>query len=144
VTKREITVERKITGGCLCGAVTYEGTAEPAFIAFCHCTDCQKASGGPYSANVAMPADTIKFEGRLGQHRGNGENPLVRNFCPSCGSQMFFEGGSVTGLKLVQAGTLEDSSWVQPQLHIFCDSAQPWDLLPKDATCLPQGPPVPA
>lgn len=136
-------MERNISGGCLCGAVTYEGNGEPAFIAFCHCTDCQRAGGGAYSANVAFPADAISVEGPLGRHRGSGESALVRSFCSRCGSQMFIESGSLSGLKLVQAGTLDDSSWVRPQMHIFCASAQPWDVLPTGATCLPKGPPSP-
>lgn len=134
-------MERSISGGCLCGQVRYSGSAEPAFVAFCHCRDCQKASGGPYSANVAVPAEAVSVEGPLKNHSAKGERPLVRHFCSACGSQIMIEGGSLAGLRLMQAGTLDDSSWVRPALHIFCASAQPWDVLPKDETCLPGAPP---
>lgn len=135
-------MERTISGGCLCGAVRYQGSAEPAFVAFCHCRDCQKASGGPYSANVAVPAGSVSVTGPVKQHCASGERPLVRNFCSGCGAQIMIEGGSLTGLRLIQAGTLDDPSWVEPSVHIFCASAQPWDRLPDDSVCLPGAPPA--
>ncbi len=34
------------TGGCLCGAVRDECSADALFMGNCHCRDCQKANGG--------------------------------------------------------------------------------------------------
>ncbi len=45
------------TGGCSCGAIRYESTAEPIMMFKCHCRDCQQATGG-ISANartIALP-----------------------------------------------------------------------------------------
>ena len=30
-------------GGCLCGALRYEATAEPLYAGLCYCADCRKA-----------------------------------------------------------------------------------------------------
>jgi hypothetical protein len=27
---------------------------------------------------------------------------------------------------MIAAGTLDDASWLQPSLQMYCDSAQPW------------------
>ena len=27
---------------------------------------------------------------------------------------------------MILAGTLDDASWIKPQMEIYCDSAQPW------------------
>ena len=134
----------RISGSCLCGSVRYEADAEPAFVAFCHCRDCQKASGGPYSANVAVPADRLTVEGPLRSYeaKGGSGSAVVRSFCGNCGSSISIEcEDSLKGLSLLQAGTLEDAGWVEPSLHIFCSSAQPWDTLPDNAPCLPGAPP---
>lgn len=36
-----------ITGGCLCGAVRFEATEPPSWVAHCHCRMCQKGYGHP-------------------------------------------------------------------------------------------------
>ena len=134
----------KMIGSCLCGSVRYEAEAEPAFVAFCHCRDCQKAGGGGYSANVAVPADRLAVDGplRTYESQGGSGGTVSRSFCSNCGSAIAIEcEGSLKGLSLLQAGTLEDSAWVEPSVHIFCASAQPWDTLPGNATCLPGAPP---
>ena len=53
----------KISGGCLCGAVRYESSAEPLGSAICHCTDCQHVSGSAFSVNVVVPASSVTFKG---------------------------------------------------------------------------------
>ena len=49
------------TGGCACGAVRYESSAEPIFMFRCRCRDCQRATGGPFAANVIFPAAAFTF-----------------------------------------------------------------------------------
>jgi hypothetical protein len=132
----------EITGSCLCGAVRYRSSAQPALTAFCHCRACQKAGGGGYSVNVAVPTDSLSIEGELASYAGVGASgqPVTRRFCPRCGSPMFTEGAAFAGVSFVKAPTLDDSSWIEPKLHIWCDSAQPWDHIPQDATRVAKNP----
>jgi hypothetical protein len=37
------------TGGCSCGAIRYESTAEPIMMFKCHCRDCQQTTGGGFA-----------------------------------------------------------------------------------------------
>jgi len=48
------------TGGCACGAIRYECTAEPLEMFQCHCRDCQGASGGVCNYVVIVPR--MRFE----------------------------------------------------------------------------------
>ncbi len=52
-----------LTGGCQCGAVRYECSAEPLFTGNCHCRDCQKATGGAYVPAFAVPVQSVKITG---------------------------------------------------------------------------------
>lgn len=45
-----------LKGGCLCGAVRYEASAEPVFSGHCYCVDCQKETGGGHSTVAAIPS----------------------------------------------------------------------------------------
>jgi len=133
-----------ISGSCLCGAITYTSSAQPALTAFCHCRDCQKAGGGGYSVNVAVPSSSLEVLGspRTFQTVGASGLPLARRFCDQCGSALFTDANAFAGLTFVKAGSLDDPSWIEPTLHIWCDSAQPWDVLPEGATCVARNPPA--
>ena len=132
-----------IGGGCLCGAIKYTSSAQPALTAFCHCRDCQKAGGGGYSVNVAVPSSSIEVHGTPQTFHTVGTSGLrvVRRFCAQCGSALFTDAAAFAGLTFVKGGSLDDPSWIQPALHIWCDSAQPWDKLPEGATCVGKNPP---
>lgn len=133
----------KLEGGCLCGAVRYSAEAQPAMVAYCHCRDCQRATGSGHSFSVAVPAASVHIKGeiKLFQSAGASGQDVRRMFCPECGSHLMIEANLLAGLTLVAAGTLDDSSWVEPGVHIWTSSAAPWDQPPSGATSFPQLPP---
>ena len=131
-----------ICGSCLCGAIHYTSSAQPTLTAFCHCRSCQKAGGGGYSVNVAVPAASLQVEGTPQTYRtvGTSGSSVERRFCAGCGSALFTDAVAFAGITFVKGGSLDDASWIEPTLHIWCDSAQPWDKLPQGATCVPKNP----
>lgn len=52
---------KPITGGCACGAIRYEVTAEPIVTFNCHCRDCQKTTGGGYTPVFYVPVNAFKI-----------------------------------------------------------------------------------
>jgi hypothetical protein len=88
---------QKLTGGCACGSIRYEGEADPVAMFNCHCRDCQRASGSAYAAIIGVPKAEVRIVGELRYYRltaisGMG---IERGFCPNCGSQVA-AGGTVT------------------------------------------------
>ncbi|WP_041548911.1 GFA family protein, partial [Chamaesiphon minutus] len=47
------------TGGCMCGAIRYECSAEPIAMGLCHCQDCQRATGSAFAAAVMLPRSAV-------------------------------------------------------------------------------------
>lgn len=118
----------KMSGGCLCGHVRYEAEAEPVFTGICHCHNCQKYTGSAFSTVVAIPNSVLSIAGTLKSYsdRGSSGKSVWRRFCPECGSAVVFDVEMMPDLTLLNAGSLDDASWVTPTNEIFCDSAQPW------------------
>lgn len=122
--------EKKLAGGCVCGAVRYECDAEPVLVAHCHCRDCQRSSGAAMSTVFAVPRAAFhQLEGKTSSYRYTGDsgNPVTRHFCPGCGAPLFSDVAVMPELWFVRAASLDDPALVSPSLHVYCDSAQPWD-----------------
>jgi hypothetical protein len=135
---------KPITGRCLCGGVTYSADAEPVVQAACHCTDCQRQTGSPFSVVVAVPRDSLTVQGStlasfatIGEDHG-GETR--RSFCTACGSPLFSIAAVAPQLAFLKAGTLDDASWVQPSVEAWTSSAQPWTPRFDGAAQLARGP----
>lgn len=128
----------RIEGGCLCGAVRYRADAEPEVQAICHCKTCQKNSGSAFSLNVAVPEDSLVAEGDslrvYEDHSGSSGKPFYRKFCANCGSHLYSHGPVYGALAFIKAGTLDDATWVEPMLHIWCAEKLPWVEIPEGAT----------
>jgi hypothetical protein len=117
-----------ITGGCLCGRIRYSVDAEPAFVGLCHCRDCQKFTGSAFAAVIGLPKSAVTVTGVLKgfTKQGDSGKPINRMFCPECGASVMDEAEAAPGIVMIQAGTLDDTSWMKPTSQIYCASAQPW------------------
>ena len=62
-------------------------------------------------------------------------NELTRKFCPTCGTPIMTELLSNPQVMVLKAGTLDDPSWLEPAMHMWTASGQPWceaiDALPR-------------
>ena len=139
-------MEIPFTGGCSCGAIRYECTAEPIMMLNRHCRDCQQVTGGGFAAAVLVPAESFRVTcGQLRYHftpsirRGKNK----RGFCPGCGSRIRgaeFEAGESSFVGVLTV-SLDDPSCFQPQMDIFVSDAQPWDQMDPAIPKLEQYPP---
>ena len=127
-------------GGCLCGAVRYRVPREPLQTVTCHCSHCQKQSGGAFSVVAVYPRGDLQLDGELStfEDRGSSGQTVFRQFCPRCGSPVITdtERAREQQLIFIKAGTLDDVQDLKPSLHCWCSSAQPWLQLGDDATRL--------
>jgi hypothetical protein len=133
----------KLDGRCLCGAVTYSSDADPVFTAVCHCRNCQRQTGTAFSVIVGVPAQSFQLSGDLGTHVTIGEDHGLetrRRFCPACGSPVISESAALPDVVIVKAGTLDDPSWLAPQMEVWGRSAQPWVQPAEGRPRLERGP----
>src|SRR3954471_72785 len=134
----------KLDGRCLCGAMTYSADAEPLFTAICHCKDCQRHSGSAFSIVVGVPPAAFNVEGdalksvtTVGEDHGATNK---RHFCGECGSPLYTTNEGYPDILILKAGTLDDTSWLNPQLELWGESARPWVEPTKARPRLPRDP----
>ena len=116
------------TGGCACGAVRFKITAPFIGVGACHCTDCQKASGGGPNYVALTPKDALvvtKGEAKLFRSTGDSGAEAVRAFCANCGTPLWSMPSGQPFIP-VKVGALDDTSDLSPGMHIYVASAPPW------------------
>jgi hypothetical protein len=127
-----------ISGGCPCAQLRFSIQTVPLLVYACHCPDCQRRSGSAFG--LSMLVETEGFTVTRGapkfwrQVRG-GAIESTQRFCGTCGGGITCQGGSRPGTTAVQAGTLDDTSWIRPIAHVHLRHAQAWQRIPNSALC---------
>jgi hypothetical protein len=119
-------------GGCACGAIRYESTAQPVLMLHCHCRDCQRSSGGPFSSFVVVPAEAFKIvRGTLRFYASPSEagGETHRGFCAECGSPIAGKPDAAPQLVAIRVASLDDPSGFTPQMDVWTSDAHPWDQM---------------
>lgn len=118
----------QLTGACLCGTVRYTATAEPVLSVVCHCRDCQRFTGSAFGALLAVPKEALTFVGTMKTFAspGGSGKPVLRHFCPECGSSIAEETASAPGAVVLNVGTLDEPKSFAPTLEVFSEDAFPW------------------
>ncbi len=77
-------------GRCLCGAVQFTVTGEPAAMGYCHCSDCRLWSAGPVNAFTLWKPEAIKVtQGEEKIRTYNKTARSSRKWCATCGGHLF-------------------------------------------------------
>lgn len=131
-----------MTGRCLCGAVRYAIEGEPTMCGVCHCKNCQRQAGSAYSVLIAVADDQIVVSGELTTYDDHGDsgNVVHRHFCGICGSPVKTSLPSQPGMTYIKAGTLDDTSALDPQVHFWTDSKQHWVTVDETIPQVPGNP----
>lgn len=56
-------------------------------------------------------------------------------FCPSCSNRIYHENPDKPEMIRLKPGTLDDTSMIKPEMHVWTRGAQPWVKLPTDIPC---------
>ncbi|MBD2840898.1 GFA family protein [Erythrobacter rubeus] len=131
------------TGGCLCGKVRYSLNADPVMCVICHCKNCQRQAGSALSIIVGVQEADLDIHGEVKTYNDKGDSGATvrRQFCDTCGSPVFTRLETTDGLMFIKAGTLDDTSNLEPKIQCYTKSKQQWldlDSIPGFET-VPEG-----
>jgi len=141
------------SGGCMCSAVRYQTTGEPARVLNCHCRSCRKHTGAPAVTLAVFKVDQVAFSGE--ERKIYTSSPGVgRAFCADCGTPLTWETGlgDLGPVCAIHISTFDDPDALRPTAHSFYPERISWfeiaDRLPRyegfvrDGSLLGHGPAV--
>ncbi len=131
-------MEMNFRGGCLCGTVQYEAVGDPENASYCHCDDCKRATGGPYTVGVLVKLKDLHIIS--GEVKGyttiaDSGRKITREFCPNCGSPLFTRAEKYPDLVFLKAGSLDEPEVVKPSCQTWTKCAVPWAYIDEKLPC---------
>tara|TARA_Y100000590_G_scaffold128333_1_gene146716 strand:+ start:2435 stop:2854 length:420 start_codon:yes stop_codon:yes gene_type:complete len=133
----------KKTGGCLCRKITYSFNESAVISAsHCHCTDCQKSTGSGKATILMVTNEALEVQGDLKFYTvtGTDGSHISRGFCEDCGSPLLSLIEEVENLRLIKAGSLDDSSWIRIDSSFWSSSARHWSPVDETLPSFTQNP----
>jgi len=121
-------------GNCLCGQVQFQLHAEPITYYACHCTDCQRRTGGSMRLVMWMPRQSIQVligEPVLLEFQGSPGRPRRSRACSVCDTRLWAEPADRPSLAMLFPGTLQNAIHLKPVAHLWVRSALPWVTIPE-------------
>jgi len=129
-------------GGCTCRHVRYRLMSRPMFVNCCHCRWCQRETGSAFVINAVIETDRVEMlagEVEVIDTPSNSGKGQKISRCPKCRVAVWSNySGAGPKARFVRVGTLDDPDAMPPEAHIFTSSKQPWVILPKDVTVVPE------
>ncbi len=111
-----------VTGGCLCGGVSYEIKGKLRDVVNCHCGQCRKTHGhfAAYSS-VAKQDLVLTSDSSLRWYEST-PGVAKRGFCNECGASLFWKPVSEPRIA-VAAGSMDAPTGLRTTKHVFVDDA---------------------
>jgi hypothetical protein len=90
----------------------------------CHCTGCQRMTGGAFSVSSFYPDE--RFSVTAGDTvRGGLKSGADHRFCPECLSWMFTRAPQIEGFVNVRSTMFEDAAEHRPYVEMYRSAALP-------------------
>ncbi len=116
-----------VTGSCLCGGIAFEIAGPLAPIQVCHCSQCRKAQGSAFAANIPVEAAAFRLIRGAELLTAYESSPgKQREFCRGCGSPIYSHREDKPGVLRVRAGLLDGAIPASAAFHAWTSSAANW------------------
>jgi hypothetical protein len=130
---------------CSCGSLCVETTGDPAFVWACHCGECQSRTGSPFGMGAYFEKEQIRIDGpsTVYVREGGGGRKLRNHFCPTCGTNLFWELDARPNHIGVASGGFVDPAFPAPTRSFWEESRHNWVAFGHQLDHFTQGVPRP-
>ncbi len=115
---------------CDCGNLRVTCSGEPFRISMCHCLACQRRTGAPFGVQSWFQRDQLGITGQSATYIrtvDNG-NKVAYQFCPNCGSTVYWELARKPGMVVIAVGMFADPSFPPPRVSVWERRRHPWTV----------------
>ena len=139
-----MTATREREAACSCGQLRLRLAGDPELVSSCHCRACQRRTGALFgSTSFWRKSQVISTEGehRAFRRKADSGTWLTFQFCPTCGSTVFWESERLPDLLSVAVGSFADPHFPAPVRTVWTESKHPWLSFPASIPHLLRSPP---
>lgn len=114
---------------CSCGELHITCEGEPVRISICHCLSCQRRTGSVFGAQARFHRDQLtEIHGRAVQFTRSADsgNSVTFNFCPVCGSTVYWQLSGFPDLVAVAIGAFADPGFPEPRHSVYEERRHSW------------------
>jgi hypothetical protein len=128
---------------CVCGQFKVRVAGDPQLVSSCHCLACQKRTGTMFGTQAFFKREqVVAVEGKHKTFRRQADSGtwVVHEFCPECGTTMFWERANLPGMVTVAVGTFADPKFPPPVRTVWTESKHDWLPFPAHMPHYPKAP----
>jgi hypothetical protein len=128
---------------CSCGQLRVRLSGDPQLVSSCHCLACQRRTGALFgSTSFWRKSQVLAIEGERRSWRrvADSGTGLVHQFCPTCGSTVYWESESTPELMSVAVGSFADPQFPAPVRTLWTGSKHGWLAFPASLPHYVKGP----
>jgi hypothetical protein len=125
-------MQRTATCACEQLSITVEG--DPRIVATCSCIQCQKRTGSAFGVSSYFRDKQVletRGEFTTGSRTADSGHTISGNFCPRCGSTVFWKGDFILGHTGIAVGCFGDPDFPQPTAAAWCATKHSWVDFPE-------------
>jgi hypothetical protein len=136
-----MTVQRQ--AACHCGQLRVRLDGDPVLVSSCHCLACQRRTGAVFGSTSFFKGDqvvAIEGEHRTWRRAGDSGRFLTFHFCPTCGSNVFWEAEGTPDRLSVAVGAFADPAFPAPVRTVWAENKHDWLPFPDSIPRHPKNP----
>ena len=120
------------TASCSCGQLQVVAAGEPVRISVCHCLACQRRTGSAFGEQARFPSGAVEVQGKSTPYvrTADSGNRITYNFCPACGSTVFYRSEKQPNLIAIPVGAFADPAFPAPRVSVYEERKHAWVNLP--------------
>ena len=121
------------TATCACGQLGITVKGNPRIIAACNCTQCQKRTGSVFGVSAYFLDRRVLGifgDSTVCSRTADSGLPITGNFCPKCGSTVYWKGDFIPGHTGVAVGCFADPAFPAPKVSVWNTTRHHWVNFP--------------